>query len=199
MADEPATKILEATYRVLCERGYTDLTLQDIAVEADMSKSSIHYHYDSKDQLFVAFLDELYDRFTSRVDSLDKDTPSERLDALLRSLLTTDAEKSRREFRTALLELEAQAPYNPDIQEQLTRFGEFLFEQLRTILEAGVTTGEFDETVEPTRDAELLTATIVGAHTRHVSINQSSDQLYETMTRHIQRHLLADEHTEVAQ
>lgn len=199
MADEPATEILEATYQVLCERGYTDLTLQDIAAEADTSKASIHYHYDSKDQLFVAFLDELYERFINRVDSLDRDTPRERLDALLRSLLTTDAEKSRRAFRTALLELEAQAPYNPDIQERLTKFDEFLFEQLRTILEAGVTTGEFDETVEPTRDAEFLTATIVGAHTRHVSINQSSDQLYETMTRHIQRHLLADEHTEVAQ
>nr|WP_082146618.1 helix-turn-helix domain-containing protein [Halostagnicola sp. A56] len=96
MADEPATDILEATYRVLCERGYTDLTLQAIAAEAETSKSSIHYHYDSKDQLFVAFLDELYDRFTSRVGSLDGDTPREQLDALLQSLLVTDADPSLR-------------------------------------------------------------------------------------------------------
>jgi hypothetical protein len=38
-----------------------------------------------------------------------------------------------------------------------------------------------------------------GAHTRHVAINHSSDQLYDTMTRYIKRHLLADEQPEIAQ
>lgn len=199
MADEPATEILEATYRVLCERGYTALTLQDIAAEADTSKSSIHYHYDSKDQLFVAFLDELYDRFTSRVGSLDSDTPRKQLDALLQSLLVTDVGPSLREFRTAMLEIKAQAPYNPVLQERLIEFDEYLFDQLRTILEAGVTSGDFEETVEPARDAEFLITTITGAHTRHVAIDHASDRLYTTMTRYIQRHLLTDEHTEVAQ
>ncbi|AHG01016.1 hypothetical protein HALLA_13260 [Halostagnicola larsenii XH-48] len=71
MADEPATEILEATYRVLCECGYTDLILQDIAAKAGPSKWSIHHHDDSKDQLFVAFLDELPERFTSRAVPLD--------------------------------------------------------------------------------------------------------------------------------
>jgi len=36
-----------------------------------------------------------------------------------------------------------------------------------------------------------------GAHTRHITINQSSVQLYDTMTRYIERHLLADEQPEV--
>ncbi|SFS97468.1 TetR/AcrR family transcriptional regulator [Halostagnicola kamekurae] len=199
MADEPATEILKATYQVLCERGYTDLTLQDIAAEADTSKSSIHYHYDSKDQLFVAFLDELYDRFTSRVRSLDSDTPRERLDALLQSLLVTDADPSLREFRTAMLEIKAQAPYKPALQERLTEFDEYLFERLRAILEAGRSTGDFDDTVEPARDAEFLTTTITGAHTRHVAIDHASDRIYTTMRTYIQRHLLTDEHTEAAQ
>lgn len=166
MADEPATDLLEATYRVLCECGYTDLTPQDIAVEADTSKSSIHSHYDSKDQSFVAFLDDLYDRFTDRVGSLDSDTPREQLDALLQSLLVVDADPSLREFRTAMLE-------------------------------AGCSTGDFDDTVEPARDAKFLA--ITGAHTRHVAIDHASDRVYTTMRTYIQRHLLADEHTEAVQ
>lgn len=75
MADDPATEILDATYRALCAHGYANLTLQDIAVEADTSKASIHYHYDSKNQLFAAFLDELFERFIDRVDSPEGDTP----------------------------------------------------------------------------------------------------------------------------
>ncbi|GAB7011105.1 TetR/AcrR family transcriptional regulator [Halorubrum trueperi] len=199
MADDPATEILDATYRALCEHGYANLTLQDIAVEADTSKASIHYHYDSKNQLIAAFLDELFERFIDRVDSPVGDTPQEQLDALLQVLLSTDADPSLREFRTAMLELKAQAPYDPTLQERLTEFDEVLSEQLRAILAAGVDAGGFDDTIEPTHDAEYLTTTITGAHTRDIAINQSSEQLYVTMTRHIERHLLADEQPEVAQ
>jgi AcrR family transcriptional regulator len=198
MADEPASEILDATHRTLCEYGYANLTLQDIAAEADISKSSIHYHYNSKDQLFVAFLDELFDRFIDRFDALEGDTPREQLDTHLRILLTSDAHPALREFRTAMLELKAQAPYNPALQERLTKFDEFLFEQFQEILARGVTTGQFDETIDPPRAAEYLTTVITGAHTRHVAVNQSSDPIYNTMTRYIERHLLADEHTEVA-
>jgi AcrR family transcriptional regulator len=197
MADEPATEILDATYRALCEQGYANLTLQDIAAEADTSTASIHYHYDSKNQLFAVFLDDLSERFTDRVDSPNGDTPLEQLDTLLQVLLSTEADPSLRAFRTAMLELKAQAPYDPALQERLTDFDEFLFDQLREILAAGVTAGEFDDHIEPARDAECLTTTITGAHTRHVTINQPSDQLYDTMTRYIERHLLADEQPEV--
>lgn len=127
--------------------------------------------------MFAAFLDELFERFTNRVDSPEGDTPHEQLDTLLQVLLTTDADPSLREFRTAMLELKAQAPYNPTLQERLT---------------------QFDEHIEPARDAEYLTTTITGAHTRHIAINQSSDRLYATMTRYIERHLLTDKQPVVA-
>ncbi|AGB31623.1 TetR family transcriptional regulator [Natrinema pellirubrum DSM 15624] len=199
MADEPATDILDATYRALCEHGYANLTLRDIAAETDKSKASIHYYYDSKDELFVAFLDELYEQFTDRVGTHDGDTARERLETLFQVLLTTDADSSRREFRTAMLELKAQAPYNPPLRERLIEFDEFLFEQLREILSAGVHAGEFDGSVDPARHAEFLTTAITGAQTRHVVIDHSSARLYGTMTGYLERQLLADENSEVAQ
>jgi len=199
MADDPATEILEATYRALCEKGYADLTLRDIAAEADRSKASLYYHYDSKDQLFVAFLDELYERFTDRVGSPDGETPREQLESLLDVLLRTDAGPSPRAFRTAMLELTAQAPYNPRLQARLAEFDEFLFDQLQSVLSAGVKSGQFDERIEPARDAEFITTAIIGAHTRHVAINRPPDRLCATMTGYIERHLLADQRPEVAQ
>ena len=197
MVDDPDTDILDATYRALYEHGYANLTLEDIAAEADMSKSSISYHYDSKDQLFVAFLDDLYERFTDRVDSPEGDTLSEQLDELLQVPLTIATKPSLSEFRTAMLELKPQAPYSSTLQERSTGFDEYLIEQLRKILAAGMDEGEFDDDIEPARDAAFLATTITGAQTRHITINQPSGQLYDTRTRHIRRHLLAGGQPEV--
>lgn len=98
MADDLASEILDATYRALSEHGYANLTLQDIAAEADTSKPSIYYHYDSKDQLYVAVLDEMYEQFTDRVDSHGGDTVCEQLESLLEVLLTSDADSSVQKF-----------------------------------------------------------------------------------------------------
>jgi hypothetical protein len=98
-----------------------------------------------------------------------------------------------------MLELKAQAPYNPALQERLAKFDEFLFERFREILARGVATGQFIETIDTPRAAEYPTTAITRAHTRHIAVNQSSDPLYDTMTRYIERQLLAAEHTEVAQ
>lgn len=56
-----------ATYRALCEHGYAELTMRDIAEESDRSKAALHYHYDDKEGLLVAFLDHIYASFVERV------------------------------------------------------------------------------------------------------------------------------------
>jgi len=198
MADEPATEILDGAYRALCRHGYANLTLQDIAAEADTSKASIYYHFDSKHRVFAALLDKFFDRFTDRINSVEGDTPREQLDTLLQELLATDTDPAQREFRLVLLELKAQAPYNSVLQEHLTEFDEFLSEQLQEILAAGINSGEFEETIDPVSVAELLTTTICGAQTCHVVTNHSTDRIYTTMSRYIERQLLDNDHTQIA-
>jgi len=112
MNDEPTSEILDATYHALCKHGYAALTLQHIADESAMSKASIHYYYDSKNELFVAFLDFLYDRYTTQIDSTARDSPREHLRSLLEVLLTDEEDTPGTEFRTAMLEVTAQAPYD---------------------------------------------------------------------------------------
>lgn len=192
MGTEPATDILEATYHTLSEYGYADLTLQDIAAEADTSKASIHYYYGSKEQLFVALVDFLYERHADNFNAADDGTPSERLDSLLRTLLTDEAGTSDRKFRTAMLEMQAQAPYHEAIRDRLADFDDRLFDQFRGIVEAGIETGTFDSSVDPASAAALLVTTVRGAHVREVAVNHSSEQLYATVSGYAEAHLLAD-------
>lgn len=127
MSDEVAEEIMAATYRALCEHGYANLTMQDIADETDKSKAALHYHYDSKRDLLLAFLDYLYEEFTDQVDEPLGDTPSERLHAFIELILAppADEERTREAFGTAMLELKAQAPYDTEIRNRLQKFDEF--------------------------------------------------------------------------
>ncbi|MBV0926000.1 TetR/AcrR family transcriptional regulator [Halomicroarcula limicola] len=193
MDDDTATEILESTYRALCKHGYADLTVENIADEAERSKASIHYYYDSKENLFIEFLDFLYDRYTAKLPAADGGTPREQLSALLEIVLTEEEAAPGQEFRTALLEVKAQAPYSDAIQTRLVSLDQVLFERVRDIIAAGVETGEFDAAVEPTVAAEFLVTVIKGAHTRRVAVDHSSERLHETVIWYVDSHLIGDD------
>ena len=88
---------------------------EDIADEFDKSKSLIHYHYDSKDDLLVAFLSYAVDQFQSTVGTDSGDDPRAALDrvvGILRSLpasedrmvgVITHVEELKRRIPTQLL------------------------------------------------------------------------------------------------
>jgi AcrR family transcriptional regulator len=192
MDDDTATEILEATYRALCQHGYASLTLKDIAAEADRSKASIHYYYDSKENLFMEFLDFLYEQFSAELSSVEGNTPQEELESLFDTVLTDERATPGRKFRTAMLEVKAQAPYNDEFRARLAEFDAILFELLREIIASGVETGEFDDAVDPSVAAEFLVTAITGAHTRHVVTDRPTARFSETVTRYAETHLLTD-------
>ncbi|NIC00551.1 TetR/AcrR family transcriptional regulator [Halobacterium sp. R2-5] len=189
---EPTDEILEATYRALCEHGFADLTVQDIADHSEKSKATIHYHYDSKHDLFTAFLEYLYDDYTEHVDAVDGDTHRERLLALVEFSLAEGGDVPGIDFRTAMLEIKAQAPYDDAFREQLTRFDRYLADRIREVIEAGVDAGEFREDVDPETTAEFLLTTIKGAYTRHVSVDHPLDRIRETLAEYVETRLVAD-------
>lgn len=166
--------IMEATYAALCKHGYADLTMQAIADEFDKTKAVLHYHYDTKEELLVAFLEYLLDRFldTVAVDSIDD--PEERLLALVDALLLGDhdavAETDHWEYHTALLEIRAQAPHNEAFREQLTTNYRFVADAIAAIVEDGIERGVFRE-VDPDRTAAWLLATINGARLHQVTLD----------------------------
>ena len=192
MDDEPADEILTATYRALCQHGYANLTLRHIAAESDKSKAAIHYHYESKDELFEAFLAYLYEEYTATVRSVSGETHHEHLGSLLELLLTDGDATPERGFRTAMLEVKAQAPYDDSVQRRLRQFDEFLFGHVRDVIEAGVEDGEFDESVDPDRVAEFLATTVEGARTRAVATGRTNDRLCETVDAYLATQLVAD-------
>ncbi|GGM68864.1 AcrR family transcriptional regulator [Halarchaeum rubridurum] len=190
---ETQTAIMEATYRALCEHGYADLTMQAIADEFSKSKSLIHYHYDTKEELLVAFLDYLLDGFLAKVEETnDGDDPRERLDTLVDILLSGPEESE--DFQIAMLELRSQAPYVEAYREAFAANDQHLVGLLADTVAAGVESGVFRD-VDPERVAETILVMIDGARSRSVLFG-SGDTVAHTrraIDGYVRSHLVADE------
>lgn len=81
-------QLVESTIRVLAQKGYSTLTVADVAREAGLSTGIIIFHFTSKDELLASVLrflaDEYYRNWRTAMDQAGSD-PAARLGAMLLS------------------------------------------------------------------------------------------------------------------
>lgn len=166
---ETTEEIMEGTYRALCAHGYASLTMQDIADECGKSTSLLHYHYDTKEELLVSFIEYILDDFEETVARSADGDPIDRLVEFVSWFVLTPDDPDRQSFHSALLELRSQAPFDERYREQLTHSDDLLRETFAGILADGIDDGLF-EPVDVERTAALLVATLDGARTRQLTL-----------------------------
>lgn len=159
---------MRATYRALREHGYADLTVKRIAEEYGKSTAAVHYYYETKDDLLVAFLDYLLDQFLETMHRVETADPERRLDLLLDRLLADPAD--HRDVLIALLEMQSQAPYKDAFREQFRQNDKYVEYVLRTAISSGIEEGVFDE-VDAEHVARSLMTIVHGARTRAVVLD----------------------------
>ena len=54
--------ILDATDRLLAERGFKKMTIDDLAVEVGIGKGSVYLHFDSKEEIALSHIDRIVER-----------------------------------------------------------------------------------------------------------------------------------------
>ena len=176
MSDQPsaADEIMDGVYRALRAHGYADVTMQNIADECSKSKSLLHYHYDTKDDLFVAFLDHVITDSEKKIAAHADDPPAERLVQFVGWFVFTADAVDREAFHIALLEMRTQGPFNERIREQLDRSDRLLRGTVADILRAGISDGVF-QNVDVEETAALLVATLDGARTRQITLSDGPE------------------------
>jgi len=195
--DDPVSDITTGTYRALCKHGYADVTMEDIAAETDMSKSALHYHYDSKHDLLVSFFDDLLESFTDRLDAIEGETAHDRLLNLIDTvLMPPDDDTPDKGFQTAVLELKAQGPYDDAFRRPLQEHDRTLREHVERHLADGVESGEFRSDLDVEASADFLVTVFNGAHTRSVAVGRPVERTRDTLAAHIDSMIVADGVTE---
>ena len=198
MDDETTEDIMRAVYSALCTHGYADLTMQDIADESSLSKAALHYHYDTKRDLLLAFLEHLHGKFTDRLADAEAaagDDPADRLVAFLDAALFPPErdDADLREFRTAVLEIKAQAPYEPAFRTHLSEFDDFVHGRVAAIVADGMERGRFDDRADPEAVASFVVTVMNGAHTRSVAVDHPVEDARRAVLEYLCRLLALDE------
>jgi AcrR family transcriptional regulator len=191
---EPKQAIMRATYRALCAHGYADLTMQDIADEAPVSKGTLHYHYDSKQGLFEAFQQYISERFFARIRVADDSdaTPRARLEAILDAALSPPEQDDLQDLQRALLELKAQAPHDPRIRAHIEAWDAEFRGLLAEVLAAGVESGDFRADVDPEETARFIVTVLAGNQARQVSVGQSPGTTRALLEAHVEAALVME-------
>ncbi|WP_227377742.1 TetR/AcrR family transcriptional regulator [Haladaptatus halobius] len=197
MNDNTTDELMRATYTALCKHGYAALRMQDIANESSKSKATLHYHYDTKHDLLHAFLEYLYESFAERIETLEGETPTERLIAFIEIVLTPRDRDKHQEFQTAILEIKAQGPYDETYRTELKKFDQLLSNRLHSILQDGQEQEVFRRDINADDTADFIVTVLNGAQTRYVAVGHPVDRTRQELIDYIVRQLLIDDTEEV--
>ena len=190
-------EILEAAHRALSKRGYSDLTIRDIAEEFEKSKSLLYYHYDGKEALFADLLSYASETFITELQ-LEEATPRDQLVALVDRLLPATLEDDQHAAHVALLELRSQVPHVDVYATQFTEIDREFTLTVRDIIQDGIERGQFQER-DAEREAELFVSLVDGMRIRRLTSDRFSvTDARETLGAYLEDRLFAP-HEELPQ
>lgn len=83
--EQKRRRILEVAARLFAERPYHDVRLEEVAAEAGVGKGTIYIYFPSKDELYLALVDEGFARLVAELSAHEDEEESAR--AALRRIL----------------------------------------------------------------------------------------------------------------
>jgi AcrR family transcriptional regulator len=144
---------VEAVRRALAKHGYAGLTTRKVAAESEKSEAFLFYHFDSKEELVLAFMDWATGRVAERLDTAGD--PVERLYALCDALVGDPGNDVERGTNVAMMELLAHARHNEQFRERLVAYERAIVADTADLVREGVAAGQFRD-VDPESTAAFL-------------------------------------------
>ncbi len=168
-SQESHEQMMRATYRALCAHGFANLTMQDIADEMGKSRTLLHYHYDTKDELLNAYLDRMIGWLGDRLAASETEHPVDRLAEYIH-FFVIDPDEEAQSFARAIIEMRLQAVHNETFREKLTNHYEENVAAVAGIIEDGIESGMFQE-VDPSAAGEAIYTAMVGARSYQITLD----------------------------
>ena len=110
--------LLQAAAEVFAERGFRDASVDEIAERAGYSKGALYWHFPSKDDVFLALLDERVDAPMRRTVELLETAPPERDMSVEASRLFVELLGRERELLLLEHEYWSQAARDPQVRKR---------------------------------------------------------------------------------
>lgn len=158
-------QIMDTARRLFGERGTTDVSMDEIASQAGVARSTVYVYFSNRDDLLRACVQSMYDRLEDTIALVVDDgaPPVERLRRLILGLLER-VDESPDFFRLAMAtQATTSAAGSAAVGGALMMIGLDMIRVLEELFVAGVATGDFRGDVDPERAVVLVGQQIYGA------------------------------------
>ncbi len=185
--DQRREELIKATYLEVAEKGYSAVTLQDIARRAGVSKGSTLYYFATKEDLFLGALEWMVKRYDERIgEAIDKvEDPVEKLKVLI-GVIFGNAQESR-QFLLAYSDFISIGTRNKKFHDLNAQFYHGCCNHNRAVIEFGVQTGAFRK-VDVDETSSMMRALVDGLMLQWFF---SSDITFDDYRRRCERIMLA--------
>jgi AcrR family transcriptional regulator len=156
-------QIMDVARRLFGERGTTEVSMEEIACEAGVARSTIYVYFANRDELLRACVTRMHDQLVTRInETWDlENAPIDRLRVLILGIFE-QLDNNPAFLRLALATYEAMAPGEAAIGSELSLIGLDMVGRITELFEEGVGSGAF-RPLDPDRAVTLIGQQIYGA------------------------------------
>jgi TetR/AcrR family fatty acid metabolism transcriptional regulator len=178
-------QIIDTARRLFGERGTTDVSMDDIASEAGVARSTVYVYFANRDELLQACVQSMYDTIKDTVVEMFEGSapPMDRLRAVIRGVLER-IDESPAFFRLAMAtQATTSAAGSAAVGGALMMIGLDMMRLLEDVITAGMDSGIFRRDLDSDRAVLLIGQQIYGALSVRagdpgpVPVAQASDEI----------------------
>jgi len=158
-------QLVDTARRLFGERGTTDVSMDEIAAEAGVARSTVYVYFANRDELLRACVQSMYDRLQDTIGLVvdDAATPVARLRGLILGVLER-IDDSPAFFRLAMAtQATTTAAGSEAVGGALMMIGLDMIRVLEDLVVAGIAAGDFRADLQPERAVVLVGQQIYGA------------------------------------
>ena len=156
-------QVIDVARRLFGERGTTDVSMDEIATEAGVARSTVYVYFANRDELLRACLQGMYEQLLGAIASTWEleDEPGRRLERLIAEMLAV-VDDSPAFFRLALMTQGTPAKDGEVVGAELALIGLDIARLLHDVVVDGIARGVF-RPVDPDLAIGLIGQQIYGA------------------------------------
>jgi len=127
--------IIWSAFNAIAKIGYINLTVEDIAEEAEISKGGFHYYFETKDEVMLEVMKTFVDFFlvSMNISVPDQGRPLERMRGII--TYTMKMSLNHKEYIRVIIDYWAQFNYNRDLRKIYLEYQDIVIGHIRGLID----------------------------------------------------------------
>ncbi|MFW5709956.1 MAG: TetR/AcrR family transcriptional regulator [Bacteroidota bacterium] len=154
--------IIWSAFNAIAKIGYINLTVEDIAEEAEISKGGFHYYFETKDEVMLEVMKTFVDFFlvSMNISVPDQDRPLERIRGII--TYTMKMSLNHKEYIRVIIDYWAQFNYNRDLRNIYLEYQEIVIGHIRGLIDTCIRQHLVRDDIDPAIVAEIIISELIG-------------------------------------